>query len=65
MAWQKTKILLTSTEVDSTGKKIFHRYVVKKSKAKGKAVGQPTKLTLKKYNPMLRKHVVYTETKYK
>jgi ribosomal protein L33 len=61
--WQKNKILLISTEIDSDGKKVTHRYVKNKSRGKGKpATG---KLTLKKYNPILRKHVVYTETKYK
>lgn len=66
MAWQKSKILLVSVEElkqeDGTMKKVYHRYVITKSKAKGK----PTqKLQLKKYNPILRKHVVYSETKYK
>jgi ribosomal protein L33 len=66
MAWQKNKILLVNVEEvkqeDGTAKKVYHRYVINKSKAKGK----PTKkLTLKKYNPILRKHVSYTETKYK
>jgi ribosomal protein L33 len=64
MAWQKNKILLISVENDEkTGKKIAHRYVVNKSKGKGKP--QQSKLALKKYNPILRKHVVYTESKYK
>jgi ribosomal protein L33 len=66
MAWQKTKILLVSVEnitlEDGSTKKIMHRYVVNKSKGKGK---QATKLAIKKYNPRLRKHVVYNETKYK
>jgi ribosomal protein L33 len=63
MAWQKTKICLISTEVDpTTGKKIIHRYLTKKSKGKNKAGGD-TKLTLKKYNPRLRRRVVYTQTK--
>jgi ribosomal protein L33 len=66
MAWQKTKILLVNTDTDATtGKKVMHRYVVRKSKGKAKNVGQPTKLKLKKYNPFLRKHVEYSETKYK
>lgn len=67
MAWQKNKILLTSTETDpETGKKVYHRYVVRKSKGRGKAIGgQPAKLKLKKYNPFLKKHLEYTETKYK
>jgi ribosomal protein L33 len=66
MAWQKNKILLVSTEIDpESGKKVFHRYVVRKSKGKGKNVGQPVKLKLKKYNPALKRHVEYTETKYK
>ncbi len=65
MAWQKTKILLISVETDeSTGKKVIHRYVVNKSKGKGKNQ-QSAKLAIKKYNPILRKHVVYTESKYK
>lgn len=64
MAWQKNKILLISVENDEkTGKKVTHRYVVNKSKGKGKP--QQSKLSLKKYNPILRKHVVYTESKYK
>lgn len=63
MAWQKNKILLISIETDASGKKVSHRYVVNKSKGKGKP--QQGKLTLKKFNPILRKHVVYTETKYK
>ncbi|MEM1311990.1 MAG: 50S ribosomal protein L33 [Patescibacteria group bacterium] len=64
MAWQKSKILLISVEQDpKTGKKVVHRYVVTKSKGKGKP--QQGKLTLKKYNPILRKHVLYTESKYK
>lgn len=67
MAWQKNKILLVNTEEvkleDGTTKKVYHRYVVKKSK--GGQNTQAKKLKLKKYNPILRKHVVYTETKYK
>jgi ribosomal protein L33 len=63
MAWQKTKILMMSVETDSDGKKVVHRYVKSKSKGKGKPVSG--KLVLKKYNPILRKHVVYTESKYK
>jgi ribosomal protein L33 len=63
MAWQKTKILMISVDTDANGKKVIHRYVKRKSKGKGKpAVG---KLVLKKYNPILRKHVEYTESKYK
>jgi len=63
---QKNKILLISTEVDpSTGRKVVHRYVVNKSLGKGKPNGGKGKLELKKYNPILRKHVLYTETKYK
>lgn len=66
MAWQKNKILLVSTEVDpKTGKKVHHRYLTKKSKGKATNSGQPVKLKLKKYNPLLKKHVEYTETKYK
>ena len=66
MAWQKTKIYLVNTSTDAaTGKKTVHRYAVKKSKGKGKNVGQPTKLVLKKYNPITRKHEQYTETKFK
>lgn len=65
MAWQKNKILLISVETDEkTGKKVVHRYVKNKSKGKGKATTN-TKLKLKKYNPILRKHVEYTESKYK
>ncbi len=67
MAWQKTKILLVNTETitlpDGTAKKVYHRYVVKKSK--GGISKQLGKLQLKKYNPILRKHVVYNEAKYK
>jgi ribosomal protein L33 len=66
MAWQKNKILLVSIEdmilQDGTTKKIYHRYVVNKSKAKGKPI---KKLELRRYNPILRKHVIYKETKYK
>ena len=63
MAWQKNKILMISVDIDSSGKKTIHRYVKNKSKAKGKpATG---KLILKKYNPILRKHTTYTESKYK
>ncbi len=65
MAWQSTKILLMSVEVDEkTGKKVIHRYVKSKSKGTGKNTTNK-KLTLKKYNPILRKHVLYKETKYK
>lgn len=67
MAWQKNKILLISVEEvaqdDGTVKKVYHRYVIKKSK--GDPSKQQTKLTLRKYNPILRKHVVYKEAKYK
>jgi ribosomal protein L33 len=66
MAWQKNKILLVSIEEiklpDGTSKKVYHRYVINKSKGKGKPI---QKLELKKYNPVLRKHVIYKETKYK
>lgn len=65
MAWQKTKILLISVETDEeTGKKVVHRYVKTKSKGKGKPTAGK-KLKLRKYNPILRKHVEYTESKYK
>ncbi len=64
---QKNKILLVNTEeiIDKNGlkRKIFHRYVIKKSKGTGKT--NINKLALKKYNPILRKHVIYKETKYK
>lgn len=67
MAWQKNKILLISVEElkqpDGTTKKVYHRYVIKKSK--GDPSKQQSKLSLKKYNPILRKHVVYKEAKYK
>ena len=67
MAWQKNKILLISVEemtlADGTVKKVYHRYVIKKSK--GDPSKQQAKLSLKKYNPILRKHVVYKEAKYK
>jgi ribosomal protein L33 len=59
----KNKILLISTETLPDGKKVVHRYIKRKSKGKGKPVAG--KLALKKYNPVLRKHVVYNETKYK
>lgn len=64
MAWQKTKILLTNVETDENGKKVYTRYLTTKSKGRGKPK-TGTKLQLKKYNPKLKKHVVYTETKYK
>jgi ribosomal protein L33 len=60
---QRNKILLISVETDETGKKVVHRYVKNKSRGKGKPAAG--KLSLKKYNPILRKHTVYTETKYK
>lgn len=67
MAWQKNKVLLVSVEtvVDDSGngKKVYHRYVIKKSK--GGITKQLGKLKLKKYNPILRKHTEYTEAKYK
>lgn len=63
MAWQKNKICLMSTEIDlKTGKKIIHRYLTRKSKGKNNNSAN-TKLARKKYNPVLRKHVLYTETK--
>ena len=67
MAWQKTKICILATEVNpETGKKIIHRYLTKKSKGKNKSQAQvSSKLVLKKYNPILRKHVEYTETRIK
>lgn len=66
MAWQKTKICLIATETNEIGKKILHRYLTKKSKGKGKSQVQASaKLVLRKYNPVLRKHVTYTETKIK
>jgi ribosomal protein L33 len=65
MAWQKTKILMVSVETDDNGKKVMHRYVKSKSKGTGKATVAGKKLTLKKYNPILKKHTLYTETKYK
>jgi len=64
MAWQKNKILLISVETDADGKKVVHRYVKNKSKGKTKT-GTGAKLVLKKYNPLVRKHVEYTESKYK
>lgn len=63
MAWQKNKILLINVETNDDGKKVIHRYVKSKSKGKGKPALE--KLSLKKYNPILRKHVVYNESKYK
>lgn len=65
MAWQKTKILLVSVETDANGKKVMHRYVKNKSKGTGKAATPGKKLVLRKYNPILQRHVEYTETKYK
>jgi ribosomal protein L33 len=68
MAWAKNKIILTNTSIvtlpDGTTKKFYHRYVIRKSKGKGKPVG---KLTLMKYNPLpqVRRHVPYVEVKYK
>lgn len=64
MAWQKTKILLISVEKDENGKKVIHRYIKTKSKGAGKP-NTGAKLTLKKYNPILKKHTVYKESKYK
>ncbi len=66
MAWQKNKIILSCvTEVtleDGTKKKVYHRYLTKKSKGKGK----PTrKLNLKKFNPHTNKRESYEEVKYK
>jgi ribosomal protein L33 len=59
----KNKILLINVSTLPNGKKVVHRYLKRKSKGTGK---QTTgKLTLKKYNPVLRKHVEYTESKYK
>jgi ribosomal protein L33 len=67
MAWQKNKIFLVSTELvtleDGTTKKVYHKYAVRKSKGKGKPTVK--KLEIKKYNPILRKHVVYKEAKFK
>jgi ribosomal protein L33 len=67
MAWQKNKILLISVEEmtldNGTTKKVYHRYVVRKSKGSGKPTSG--KLKLKKYNPILRKRVYYTQQKYK
>jgi ribosomal protein L33 len=64
MAHQKTKILLISVETnEATGKKVVHTYSTTKSKGKGKP--QQGKIELKKYNPILRKHVVYKQTKHK
>ncbi len=63
MAWQKNKICLMSTEVDpKTGKKVIHRYLTRKSKGKN-TNNSNNKLTRRKYNPILRKHVVYNESK--
>ena len=59
---QSRKVLLISVEVDENGNKIIHRYIKNKSHRKGKPV---KKLSLKKYNPRLRKHVLYKEAKYK
>lgn len=66
MAWNKSKICLISKEVDpKTGKTVVHRYYTCKSKAKNKGVTAQSKLTLMKYNPILRRHTKYTETKVK
>lgn len=59
----KNKILLIHVATLPNGRKVAHRYVKRKSKGAGKQV--TGKLTLKKYNPILRKHVEYTESKYK
>lgn len=64
MAWQKTKICLISTVTLEDGKKRVHRYMTTKSKGKGKP-NSNSKLTLKKYNPISKKHELYTETKIK
>jgi ribosomal protein L33 len=64
MAWQSKKVLLIHVSTDPvTGKKVASRYLTNKSKGKGKPAAG--KLTLKKYSKELRKHVEYTETKYK
>ena len=54
----RDKIKLVSSE--NTG----HYYTTTKSK-KTAAGGKAEKLTLKKYDPVLRKHVVYKEDKIK
>jgi|GEM_PF-1067055 len=65
MAWQKKKICLITTVVDEkSGKKKVHRYFTNKSKGKGQ-VSNTNKLVRRKYNPILRKHVEYAETKIK
>ncbi len=63
MAWQKNKILLVSVETDENGKKLVSRYVINKSKGKGKPGTK--KLQLKKFHKGVRKHTIHTETKYK
>lgn len=60
---QKNKILLINVATDANGRKVVHRYIKNKSRGKGKPAAG--KLVLKKYNPVLRKHVEYTESKYK
>jgi len=65
MAWQKNKILLISKETDDNGKTVVHRYAKRKSKGTGKPQAAGNKLKLRKYNPVLRKHVEYTESKFK
>ncbi|NJL96747.1 50S ribosomal protein L33 [Candidatus Gracilibacteria bacterium] len=63
MAWQKNKILLVSIEPDKNGKKQVSRYVVNKSKGKGKpSVG---KMEVMKYHKELNKHTLHKEVKYK
>jgi len=59
----KNKILLVSVVTTDDVRKVMHKYVKRKSKGKGKPVNE--KLKLRKYNPVLRKHTGYTESKYK
>ncbi len=63
MAWQKNKVLLISTVTDKNGKKVVSRYVVNKSKGKGKP--NQGKLEVMKFHKGVRKHTLHKETKYK
>ena len=67
MAWQKNKILLVSVEIGTDGKKYVSRYVINKSKGKGKP--NVDKLELMKMHKTLpaseRRHTLHKEAKYK
>lgn len=63
MAWQKNKVLLISVVTDDEGNKLVSRYVVNKSKGKGKP--NQGKLEIMKFHKGVRKHTLHKETKYK